>query len=376
VIPSGVSKIPVEAFYGWFRKSLPADLNKLWAQPVVMLRTTLKSAIAENIIPARFVEQVENIFDKIPHPQRQDLKSLVARVPMSQAAASALLLLADDASSINDDLISKLVVEGSLKKSEANDLGLTLALRRLADGNMDVIQPLKDASFDGIKGGKLRQVRDLIALEPEDWHSALEAGQVVLPEGMDMTGYARELTGRVARLFPTDFLLRRAGQVPDGLQEQLAKVKALFAKNPEAFSQPFEGLELEGLPASELAAIREIHTRLSRLANLHPGLELHELFAKDLSPMKKAREVERRIGLTQKTYQMNPDLDFLSIDYYPDSEDLKVIKLDGLGEDEQRMVFADLRAYQRVYHIAGDAQDARSMLGGLRFRVRRCVRKC
>lgn len=30
VIPSGVSKIPVEAFYGWFRKNLPADLNKLW----------------------------------------------------------------------------------------------------------------------------------------------------------------------------------------------------------------------------------------------------------------------------------------------------------------------------------------------------------
>lgn len=356
------SAIPVEAFYGWFRKNLPADLNKLWAQPVAMLRTTLKSAITENIIPARFAEQVDSILDQIPHPQRQDLKSLVARVPMSQAAASALLRRADDASSINDVLISKLVAEGSLKKSEANDLGLTLAVRRLADGNMDVIQPLKDASFDGIKGGKLRQVRDLITLEPEDWHSALEAGQVVSPEGMDTAGYARELTGRVARLFPTDFLLQRAGHVPDGLHEQLAQVQPLFAKNPEAFSQPFEGLELEGLPASELPAIREIHARLSRLANLHPGLELHELLAKDLSPTKKAREVERRIGLTQKIYQMNSDLDFLSIDYYPDSEDLKALKLDGLGEDEQRMVFADLRAYQRVYHIAGDAQDARSMI--------------
>jgi hypothetical protein len=55
----GARTIPVEAFYGWFRQGMPTDLEQLWAQPMEALRTVLKSAISENIISARFIEQIE-----------------------------------------------------------------------------------------------------------------------------------------------------------------------------------------------------------------------------------------------------------------------------------------------------------------------------
>lgn len=59
------TRIPTEAFYGWFRKDLPVELNSLLAQPIKGLRAALQAAIDENIVPPVLKESFGRILRRV-----------------------------------------------------------------------------------------------------------------------------------------------------------------------------------------------------------------------------------------------------------------------------------------------------------------------
>ncbi len=58
------TQIPLAAFYGWFRRDLPTELNALLDLPITRLREELEAAIRENIIPD-ITAQIPEILDRI-----------------------------------------------------------------------------------------------------------------------------------------------------------------------------------------------------------------------------------------------------------------------------------------------------------------------
>ena len=53
-----MTRIPAEAFYGWLRENLPAELEQLLALAAAVLRQALQNAIAANVVPARLSESL------------------------------------------------------------------------------------------------------------------------------------------------------------------------------------------------------------------------------------------------------------------------------------------------------------------------------
>src|SRR6185503_1604078 len=115
----------------------------------------------------------------------------------------------DSIAGISNDSLDALVKERTLEERDAKELGLTATLYHFADENFDLAGVLKDGEFHSVPGGRLSQVRDLVALSADDWRRAVVDAQVQPPDGLDRNAYAAQLQKKVADLFPTDTLLAR-----------------------------------------------------------------------------------------------------------------------------------------------------------------------
>ena len=58
----------------------------------------------------------------------------------------------------------------------------------------------------------------------------------------------------------------------------------------------------------------------------------------------------------EKVYTQNPQIDFLALDYLPESEDLQSVEFSGIEQSEQKWVLDTLKAYQRVFRATGNGQ--------------------
>ena len=86
----GEPGIPLDAFYGWFRRGLPADLDGLWATPTNQLLAALKAAIDQQIIPP-----IGSAMQEAIQAQIEKLKlDRVLQAPSASGPASLGALLA------------------------------------------------------------------------------------------------------------------------------------------------------------------------------------------------------------------------------------------------------------------------------------------
>ncbi len=93
-----------------------------------------------------------------------------------------------------------------------------------------------------------------------------------------------------------------------------------------------------------------------QLSNAYPGLQLATVLDDPkLTPQDKADAVARRAGFVQKMGDQLGETLALRLDLSDGSPDIAKLGLAQLGatDEEQRMVLATFRAYQRAWALAG-----------------------
>lgn len=371
--------IPTAVFYGWSRQGLPLDRNELLNHPSNTLIAALKKSVEDNIVPANLTEHLDQIRNTLDHVRAGNLltpapegayvsfgdalQMLAAEEALSPDQARKFALFQAD-NTPGEDLWEKTADIG-LSALQVAGLQRLFALNRIVAGDPALLREANSRLQRESSNQKVPPLLNVAAMDTDDWRSILKAARSSDTDDSTLASQARELTLRVAELMPNDFLLVRAARQPqadllDARLGQFAKLQELNGR--EILGKSFEELKTEGIPADERDTMRMAFRDLQRMANYYPGLEMQEILGNDGAAAEKIAEITKRVSLVGKLFTLNPETNFLALDYLPDSADMKALKFDGFEEPDRRMVLRTVKAYQRVYHVAGNALRAKEVL--------------
>ncbi|HEU0305060.1 MAG TPA: Tc toxin subunit A, partial [Gaiellaceae bacterium] len=348
---SRVKPIPAEAFYGLFRKEIPTELEALLRTPLETLRAAFEAAVAEIIVPATLRDQVDEILKTLQAlqveltlaPAKDDeppslgdlIGALPERLEPGRETALAAAVGPGGIDSLREEQLDDLVRRRKLTRAQADDIALAAVAFHLADGSSAITQGLLGLTSGAADEPRVHTVADLARLDEEDWRAVVKDADVDLPPGKTIDGFAQELTSRVTRVLPSDFLAHRVTAVPDDLASLVED--ASDASPPEA---------------------------LVRLARRNPGLDLEEVLAGSGAARTKAKNIERLVGLVADTWSRNPGTNLLELDHSPDSADIKSLKLPDVDDVDREKILRNLRAHQRAFRAGRDAGTALKLLDG------------
>lgn len=95
---------------------------------------------------------------------------------------------------------------------------------------------------------------------------------------------------------------------------------------------------------------------------MHPGLGLHEVFARQGGGAEAAKIAGERIDWMRTVFDSNPELPFLDLDYLPGSVDLATVDFGPLSKEAQGHVLADLKSHQRIHAVTDNAIPAQELM--------------
>lgn len=356
-IPDG---IPLAAFYGWQRTGQPPTWDALRAVRIDALRSALLDALDRNLIPGHLRDELEAILARIPNAERDGLTGLLDAVAVLPEVTRALIDHVDTVDDISDQLLANLIETKVLTREDAGRIGLAASVHRLVAGERAAIAAVVDAHFPALPGGRLREARDLAALEPKDLARAFADAGVPAPAGTTLEAHARTRAIAATRAFPEDAFRHHATRVPERIGEHVERLGPLFRKNKDALDRGFDALDLEGLPEHGRAALQDAHAEVRALVSRHPGLGLREVLTK--GGREAVKIVETRIGWVWEVLARNPETRFTELDYLPDNPALTAIDFGDLSENARALVLADFRAQRRMGAVAGNAIAAQELM--------------
>ena len=371
------TELPPEVFYGLFRQGKPTILSDLLERDSTDLRDALESALDDRIIPSRLRKDIDQHLNSLKQlaevdpgiqikKQKTKLHRLGKVVKLSDAKREAVVKKVSSPSTISDRELASLVEAGELEKEEAKELGLTVSLYGLLDENFELTEAIKKGDFPQMPRGRVTHVEDLISFNKEDWLSMIKKANVVEPPGgLKQEDYAAFLSRKVEILYPSKTLwARMKPEKTEALTEDIDDLQPLFDRNEKVFGvDRFERLDIAGISEGEVEKLRKGYSHLKHLSNAYPGLRIGEILDDHrLSISEKKKETSDRIELLSRFQAQNLEVEFLALDYGPDSEDLQALDFTGFSSDQQSMVLKTLKAYQRMYSITSDATHTRLLL--------------
>jgi hypothetical protein len=128
-------------------------------------------------------------------------------------------------------------------------------------------------------------------------------------------------------------------------------VSGFGEKPPPVFGTSIsDRLHTPPLPPTAIEKIQVSYAKLKRLVNLYPGMDLGEILDNPkLVAAEKARMVTERIAWIERLREQNPDVEFLKLDFSPDSQDVAALNFDGFSEIEQEMLTSTFKPYARIH---------------------------
>ncbi len=295
---------------------------------------------------------------------RADLVDVAEAVKLRDTALEGVLAAANRVDNLDDGAIAALVRGNKMTRDEGAALGRLLTLHHLADGNKDIATALAGAQFPAL-AGPIKDARDLLRVPTTAVAASLQAANVKLPEGNTYQQVADDMRQRVVRQFPTEALLQKlAAPPPDWLQPRLAAVSTLLPNNRDRFGADVGALDMSAVPAAQRASASSAYSDLVKLTFRYPGLGLEKIVAQGGNPQQVSQAVATRVGLIDRVANQNAGVELLAIDYSPDSQDMKALKLDGIGAADQVAVLATFKAQQRLFALTGDSEEAVTVLEG------------
>lgn len=248
--------IPVEAFYGWFRQGLPADLDKLLNQSEDMLRRALDASLRANIIPAALGDALDYILARLQQLAAErllkpgepygkaSLDDLLSTVLPDSQMQRALASLFGSHQGTGEAYWEALRGTPGFGKAKIGQIQTTLQLGMLTGNHLPLVRELQRL---GQEDPELKELRGFTKLDVADWENILrrpqENGQPIgFPadvQGQDesarITNYAGKLNHYIESTFPTAVIahrLEKDNQVDSPFMQTKADLKTFFANNP------------------------------------------------------------------------------------------------------------------------------------------------
>jgi hypothetical protein len=360
VAAAGRRRIPLAAFYAWQRTGQPSKWDELRAVRIDVLRSALADALDRHIVPSALRDQLEAILARIPNPDRDALTGLLGAAAVPPEVVRGLAQHVDAVDAISDAVLGELIATETLSRDDAARVGLAASVQRLVGGEPEVVAAVTQVEFPDLPEGRLRESRDLAALEPSDWVRAVEASGAAVPDGTTLEAHARSRAVEATRAFPEDAFRTRAARISGDLEEQLDRFQALTETNEDVLDRDFDGLELGEVSEDERETLRVAHMHVRSLVNSHPGLGLREAVEKE--GRRATRTVATRLGWVAEVLERNPDTRFTELDYLPDNPALTAIDFGDLSAEARDFVLADFRAQRRVAAVADNAIAAQELM--------------
>jgi hypothetical protein len=218
---SNQTAISAEAFYGLFRRNLPTNPLQLLSQNVHVMRRALESAIADNIVPAKLSDSLDQIVER--------LQELIAQAALSlpgsgEASLGALLGTAVSSRAILEQFLKlyiqnvdpievfwdKLRQHPDFQNGVVDDLQITLWLAAVTRDHLPMVHELQEQRRNTANWSP----RDLARLDENDWRALIDKqvdGQSIgfpsdVPGENDAdksASYARTLARTMELAFPT-----------------------------------------------------------------------------------------------------------------------------------------------------------------------------
>jgi hypothetical protein len=309
--------------------------------------------------------------------QRAKVYHLADVVGVETPKITSLLQAGATINNLDDATLKSLVTDSKLLEHEARNLGLMANLYHLCDENFALAQTLKQAQLNQTPNGHIENIRDLTTLRPNDWLAILNQSELEPPNQLSKDDYAVLLAKKIEHLYPSDVLLARllprtpdeATEVEAELRTHLETLQPLFEQNTAIFGQEaFDHLKLEGIEPDRIESLRTAYSTLKQFANTVPGLALETLLDDCVperggrSPQDVTELVSRRVQLLSQFQIQNSEVEFLALDYTPDSEDLQRLNFEDFVAEEQQLVLNTLKAYQRVHSLTQDCDRTQTLL--------------
>jgi Tc toxin complex TcA C-terminal TcB-binding domain/Neuraminidase-like domain len=289
------------------------------------------------------------------HLKQAALYKLTDSVRLADAKAERLVGLAGSPTLVDDDMLASLVADKTLTTAEANSLGLVLSLCFIAGGSADLAVEIKP---------RIQTLPDITKVSSAEWQQAITRSKADPPDGLDAAGYALALRRAATNLYPTEAL--DALSVPADMQllEQALTILAPLAdKNDKVFGPEFEELDSSAVSAERLSAAKDAHRNLLTFAHRHPGLGLVDVLNGRDTPAEKISVISKRLEVLKKLRALNPDTEFMGLDYTEGSGDRLALKTDGLSAHDVLMAVAHLKASQRVHAMTKDVDHTCAIMG-------------
>ncbi|MFF9120455.1 neuraminidase-like domain-containing protein [Streptomyces massasporeus] len=350
--------VPLAAFYGWRRTGLPETWDALRVVRIDTLRTALVDALDRNHVPQTLRNDLDAILARIPNDDRAGLTGLLDAVQVPPAVAGRLTGRVDAIDAVSDQVLTELIETNDLTREHAARIGLAASVYRLVGAEPATVAAVVDAAFPTLPGGRLREARDLAALDPADWVRTLESVGAPVPAGTTLEAHARTCAVAATSAFPEDALRHRAPRLPAGLADYVKRFRTLLRTSKDALDRHFD--ELDVRRGRNREALRAAHAEVRALVNTHPGLGLREVVTKGGADA--ASVVATRIGWVADVLARNPDTSFTELDYLPDNPALTAIDFGDLPAGPRAQVLAELRAHRRMTAVGGNAVAAQELM--------------
>jgi len=277
----------------------------------------------------------------------------ISEAKIDQALAKDLTL-----NSLSEVKLSELVRDNVLNETEATGLGVSSNLYHFVDSSFELAAHIK-------KTVNIASMEDLVKLTRANWQKLVADSNVELPKDITQQDYADLLFKKVEDLFPElSFTHRITNVAADDVSKRLDTLRPLLALNEKPFgSVAFEDLKKEGLGEADLKVLQESHDSINKMFKVHPGLQLDAILNDTtLSSVNKAKAITDRIGLVATFVKNNADINWLSLEYKHDSEDIKLLNFEGFKPADKEMVLKSVKSYQRVYSFTDDIEHAEAIM--------------
>lgn len=284
---------------------------------------------------------------------RAELLNFVESSRLSARTFEALNTKVPSVDALNDDTLQELVAGNALNETEAKALGTRVSLYHLTGGEADAAQALATTRFSAL-GREPASAKELLRVPEKELATALSATSVRLPEGTRGEDLARTVVAKLAEAYPFEALRARIGSpAPERVAEHALRLAPLLERDATALAKNFDQLDLAGMADADHARAQAAHGEVATLVRRYPGLGL-EAALKGASAAEIARNVASRIALFDNVIKQNPQVEFLALDYSPESADMRSLKLDGIAEPDRKAVLKTLKAQQRVFAVTDD----------------------
>lgn len=280
-------------------------------------------------------------------------------------AATALVGAATAPSAINDLSLSQLVSAKKLTKAQASAVGFATSIFQMSGEDPAIATAICTGSFATLDSKPPKSTEDLATLRASDWSSFLTNNKVTLPSGVTPDMLGGTLAARFAALHPGAAFVGRLLSIDQKqLLGDIETLAPLLVKHKQVVGVPMSTLD-KGLSDAQVAPLLGSHQRLAQLINMYPGLQLGAILDDPhLTPQAKADAVIRRTGYIGQVKKAVGQSDLLHLNLATDSPDLAKLDLAELGAmpDEQQMVLKTFQAYQRIWSVAKNVDDALTLM--------------